>query len=123
MFLFKLAVGAGLASFTAGQVVNSTTCNGKNYTYQALAGFGLIPGNARDEFRDDIVGIGSGIAFDRYQWKRLPNGSYTGVFWGLPDRGWSVERFPTPIISCKGLFSNFILRSLIIKENDRYQTS
>jgi hypothetical protein len=86
---------AGAASFivsiaTASQstFVNQTTCNGKQYTYQELAGYGLIPGNSRDEFGDTIGGIGSAIALDRSQWKKLRNGSYTGVLWALPDRGW-----------------------------------
>ncbi|RDW82050.1 hypothetical protein BP6252_03162 [Coleophoma cylindrospora] len=71
--------------------VNQTTCNSKTYTYQELAGYGLVPGTARDEFGDTIGGIGSSIALDRSQWKKLSNGSYTGVIWTLPDRGWNTE--------------------------------
>lgn len=81
-----VAVAAAQSTF-----VNQTTCVNKTYTYQELAGFGLIPGNARDEFGDTIGGIGSAIALDRSQWKKLDNGSYTGVIWTLPDRGWSVQ--------------------------------
>lgn len=90
MFLPRIATFAGLASIVAAQstFVNQTTCNGKQYTYQELAGYGLISGNARDEFGDTIGGIGSALALDRSQWKKLDNGSYTGVLWGLPDRGW-----------------------------------
>jgi hypothetical protein len=88
MLLLKIATTAGLAAIAAAQVVNQTSCNGKSYTYQELAGFGLIPGDARDKFGDTIGGIGSAIALDRSQWRKLPNGSYTGVLWGLPDRGW-----------------------------------
>ena len=88
MFLLRIATAVGLAAVAASQVVNQTLCSGKNYTYQELAGFGLIPGDARDEFGDTIGGIGSAIALDRFQWVRLPNGSYTGVLWALPDRGW-----------------------------------
>lgn len=83
--LFSLA---GLLAVAAGTVVNQTTCNGKTYTYQELAGYGFVPGNARDEFGDTLGGIGSAIALDRTQWRKLGNGSYTGVLWGLPDRGW-----------------------------------
>jgi hypothetical protein len=90
--LFSMLAGAvGWAVLIAtvqGTVVNQTTCNGKQYTYQELAGYGLIAGNARDEFGDTIGGIGSAIALDRYQWKKLRNGSYTGILWALPDRGW-----------------------------------
>lgn len=88
MFLSRLATVAGLACVAAGQVVNQTSCNDKNYTYQELAGYGLISGNARDEYGDTIGGIGSAIALDRSQWKKLSNGSYNGVLWALPDRGW-----------------------------------
>jgi len=87
MFLFKVGIAASLAS-AAVAFVNQTTCNGKQYTYQELAGYGLVSGNARDEFGDTLGGIGSSLALDRSQWKKLPNGSYTGVLWGLPDRGW-----------------------------------
>jgi hypothetical protein len=115
MFLFKLAVGASLAPLAVGQVVNSTSCNGKNYTYQGLAGFDLIPGNTRGEFGDTIGGIGSAIALDRSQWKKLANGSYTSVLWGLPDRGWSVERSPPSIRFFECLCSKFVLGSLMIR--------
>lgn len=69
MFLLRLATIAGLASVavTQGTFVNQTTCNSKTYTYQELAGYGLISGNARDEYGDTIGGIGSAIALDRSQ--------------------------------------------------------
>lgn len=46
-------------------VVNTTTCNGKTYVYNELAGYGAIPSNARDKFGDTIGGIGSSIAIDK----------------------------------------------------------
>lgn len=42
-----------------GTAVNSTTCNGKSYSYKELAGYGIIPSNATDKFGDTIGGIGS----------------------------------------------------------------
>lgn len=42
--------------------VNSTTCNGKTYVYNELAGYGFVPDNARDKLGDTIGGIGSSIA-------------------------------------------------------------
>lgn len=42
-----------------GKAVNSTTCNGKSYSYNELAGYGILSGNARDKFGDTIGGIGS----------------------------------------------------------------
>ena len=35
-------------------VVNQTTCAGVTYTYQKLAGYGFVPGNARDSAGDTI---------------------------------------------------------------------
>ena len=68
--------------------VNQTTCNGETYTYEQLAGYGFIPSNARDKYGDTIGGIGSSIAIDKLSWKKLANGSYTGILWAIPDRGW-----------------------------------
>lgn len=82
---FFSLVAAGNSSYA-----NQITCNGNTYTYEKLAGYGLIPGNARDKFGDTIGGIGSSIAMDLKTWTRLSNGSYTGVLWTLPDRGWFV---------------------------------
>ncbi|TEY78300.1 hypothetical protein BOTCAL_0050g00320 [Botryotinia calthae] len=81
----------GLVTAQSDSYVNQTTCNGKTYTYQALGGYGYIPGTARDKFGDTIGGIGSAIAMDRKSWEKLDNGSYTGVLWALPDRGWNTE--------------------------------
>jgi hypothetical protein len=82
-------VAASVVAITAQSTfVNQATCNGKQYTYQELAGYGLISGNARDEYGDTIGEIGSALALDRSQWVKLRNGSYTGVLWALPDRGW-----------------------------------
>ncbi|CAG8979627.1 hypothetical protein HYALB_00011990 [Hymenoscyphus albidus] len=71
--------------------VSKTLCGGKNYTYDSLAGFGLVPSNSRDKFGDTLGGFGSAIAFDRAQWKKLSNGTYTGTMYALPDRGWNTQ--------------------------------
>ncbi|KAA8564842.1 hypothetical protein EYC84_010613 [Monilinia fructicola] len=81
----------GLAIARDSSYVNQTTCNGNTYTYQELGGYGFIPGDARDKFGDTIGGIGSSIAIDATTWTKLGNGSYTGVLWTLPDRGWNTE--------------------------------
>ncbi|KAG9246775.1 esterase-like activity of phytase-domain-containing protein [Calycina marina] len=100
MSFLKLAFLAGFAATaSATAYVNQTSkslhhfqpCNGKQYTYQELAGYGYVPSNARDEFGDTIGGMGSALALDRSQWKKLANGSYTGVVWALPDRGWNTQ--------------------------------
>lgn len=73
--------------------VNVTTCNGKTYTYSALAGYGKLASDARDKFGDTIGGIGSAIAVDKKSWKikKGKEEAYTGVVYGLPDRGWNTR--------------------------------
>lgn len=68
--------------------VNQTTCNGNTYTYNALAGYGSVPSNARDKFGDTLGGYGSSVAIDPNTWAKSSNGSYTGTIWAIPDRGW-----------------------------------
>lgn len=80
----SLQAGGGVLA-----AVNSTTCNGKKYVYNELAGYGFVPHNARDKLGDTIGGIGSSIAVT--SWVRLPNHSYTGLLYALPDRGWNTE--------------------------------
>lgn len=70
------------------EFVNQATCNGQTYTYQKLAGYGFIPSDARDKYGETIGGIGSAIALDKNAWRKRGSNSYTGVLWGLPDRGW-----------------------------------
>jgi hypothetical protein len=85
----KLLVAASVVSVVVAQrtFVNQTTCNGKRHADQELAGYGLISGNAGDEYGDTIGGIGPALALDRSQWVKLVNGSYSGVLWDLPGRG------------------------------------
>lgn len=87
----RICSAAIVRSNQASPVVNQTTCDGKQFTYQSLAGYGLIPSNARDKYGDTIGGIGSSIALDRASWKKAKSGSYTGILWALPDRGWYVN--------------------------------
>jgi hypothetical protein len=73
--------------------VSETTCNGKKYVYEELAGWGLLAGDSRDKFGDTIGGIGSAIALDKKSWKKKKGDSesYDGVLYGLPDRGWNTQ--------------------------------
>ncbi|KAK6196757.1 hypothetical protein LQW54_011213 [Pestalotiopsis sp. IQ-011] len=71
--------------------VNSTTCNGKTYVYQELAGYGFVASDARDKYGDTLGGLGSAIHIDQTSWRRTCNGTYTGTLWSLPDRGWNTE--------------------------------
>ncbi|KAF2721799.1 3-phytase [Polychaeton citri CBS 116435] len=71
--------------------VKTTTCNGEKYVYKELAGYGYLPSNARDKTGDTLGGIGSSIALDSTSWQRESNGSYSGIIWALPDRGWNTQ--------------------------------
>jgi hypothetical protein len=75
--------------------VNVTTCNGKKYVYEELAGYGKLPANFRDKYGDTLGGIGSAIALDKKKSKFKKNkgekGTYQGVIYGLPDRGWNTQ--------------------------------
>ena len=73
--------------------VNVATCNGQAYVYEELAGFGKLAGDTRDKYGDTIGGVGSSIALDRSALKKETNktGSYSGVIYGLPDRGWNTQ--------------------------------
>ena len=72
-------------------VVNQTICNGRQYSYQKLAGYGFVPSSARDKYGDTLGGFGSSIALDRSSWKRIKDGTYKGILWVLPDRGWNTQ--------------------------------
>ena len=77
---------------TASQsIVSQTKCSNKKYVYRGLAGYGFLPPDFRDKFGDTLGGIGSSIALDRKAWKKKRSGSYEGVIWTLPDRGWYVH--------------------------------
>ena len=79
---------------TPSTFVKQTTCAGKTYTYESLAGYGFIPSDARDKFGDTIGGIGSSIAIDRKSWRKSKSkksAQYTGILYTLPDRGWNTE--------------------------------
>lgn len=68
--------------------VSSTSCNGKKYIYESLAGYGFIAASARDKY-GDTMSIGSSIAIS--DWRQHRSGKYTGTFYGLPDRGWNTK--------------------------------
>ncbi|KAE8832520.1 hypothetical protein P3342_012718 [Pyrenophora teres f. teres] len=69
---------------------NITTCNNQVYEYETLAGYGKLPSNVRDKYGDTVGGIGSAIALEPKSWK-FGGDSYTGVIYGLPDRGWNTQ--------------------------------
>lgn len=89
-FSSSLSFAAPTSTSSAAPVAQ-TDCNGQ-YTYKELAGYGFLPGDARDKFGDTNGGIGSSAAIDKRSWvfdKIL--GRYTGLLYALPDRGWNTE--------------------------------
>ncbi|KAI0839689.1 esterase-like activity of phytase-domain-containing protein [Hypoxylon sp. FL0890] len=88
------AIGAavhGRTGAVASSAVNKTTCNGIDYEYEELAGYGYVVSDAVDKFGDTLGGLGSSMHLERGAWKKLQNGSYSGVLWSLPDRGWNTQ--------------------------------
>ncbi|XHG09616.1 hypothetical protein AWENTII_012663 [Aspergillus wentii] len=69
-------------------VVNQTTCGGTTYKYTGLAGYGFVPSNATDRYGDTLGGYGSSVAIDQSSWRQTGVDSYSGIVYGLPDRGW-----------------------------------
>ena len=94
MYLYNIlpaAVPMALAlASVASAAVNVTTCNGKKYVYEELAGYGYLPSNGRDKTGDTLGGIGSSIAMDKNSWKKEGK-SYKGLVYALPDRGWNTQ--------------------------------
>ena len=79
--------GSGGSSTPA---VKTTNCNGKQYVYEELAGYGYLPPNGRDKVGDTLGGIGSSLAIEPKSWRKQGK-SYKGIFWALPDRGWNTN--------------------------------
>ena len=68
--------------------VNEIKCSGEKYAYEGLVGYGVVASNARDKYGDTLGGFGSSITLDGKSWKQAKDGSYSGIFYALPDRGW-----------------------------------
>lgn len=69
-------------------IVKQTTCGKNVYQYHGLAGYGTIPSDAVDKYGDTLGGIGSAVVIEHSSWTRKKDGSYAGIAWALPDRGW-----------------------------------
>jgi len=91
-----MLVQLALAWIWVGSVVAATPLAvveiGKNaYSYNSLVGHGLWPSDARDQYGDTAGGWGSGIAADVSTWKKNKDGSYGGIIYTIPDRGWNTN--------------------------------
>ncbi|EEP82723.1 conserved hypothetical protein [Uncinocarpus reesii 1704] len=72
-------------------VLKKTSCGRHTYKYHGLEGYGTIPSDALDKYGDTLGGIGSAVAIEQSSWKRKRDGSYEGIAWALPDRGWNTN--------------------------------
>jgi hypothetical protein len=80
-----LLVTAGIAS------AQSVDFAGKTFVNKGLVGVARVPSNAVDEFGETLGGFGSGMAMDLRSWLKDRDGSYRGVLYMLPDRGWNTQ--------------------------------
>jgi hypothetical protein len=64
----------------------TVTLDSQTFINHGLVGVGRLSAATRD-FNNETLGSFSSMALDPTSWRRLPDGSYTGVFWTLPDRG------------------------------------
>ncbi|MCO6414731.1 esterase-like activity of phytase family protein [Siccirubricoccus sp. KC 17139] len=85
-----LPLAAASLSLLAGAAAAQPVVIGSaTFENQGLVGVGRAPATARDLF-GDTLSFGSGLVMDLSTWRR--NGdSYSGVLFGLPDRGWNTQ--------------------------------
>lgn len=67
----------------------TATLNDQTYISHGLVGVGRIPSTTRDKF-GETFGSFSGFTFDRKTWLRNPDGSYSGLLYTQPDRGFGL---------------------------------
>jgi hypothetical protein len=92
--VMALAAGGASAQSTAYPTRHWTTeagdaavlLGGETFVNHGLVGVGRLSAATRD-FRGETLGSFSSMALDPASWRRRKDGSYTGVFWTLPDRG------------------------------------
>jgi len=79
-----------LAAIDGTASAQPVTFEGKTYVNKGLVGVGRVPSNAKDQLGETLGGLGSSIALDLASWTKNSNGSYSGVLYMLPDRGWNT---------------------------------
>ncbi|EGE00576.1 hypothetical protein TESG_07879 [Trichophyton tonsurans CBS 112818] len=72
-------------------IVKQTKCGSHTYQYNGLVGYGTVPSNAVDKYGDTLGGFGSSIAIEQASWKKNSDGTYEGIAWAIPDRGWNTQ--------------------------------
>ncbi|TKX24454.1 hypothetical protein C1H76_3061 [Elsinoe australis] len=90
-FVAAAALLPAVSAVAVPRPASETTCGGKKYTYERLAGYGFVASDAVDKFGDNLGGLGSAIFVEKGSWKKKGDGSYKGTLWALPDRGWNTQ--------------------------------
>ena len=93
-----------LVSLIIADPIAQVTIGKDTYKYIQLVGNGDFPSDARDQFGDTAGGWGSAIAADVNSWKQNKDGSYQGIIYTLPDRGWNTHG--TPFVFMNLIFRN-----------------
>jgi hypothetical protein len=93
MHLSTLFTVASLTTVVLGKLATVAEVDiGKDkYKYLGLVGHATVPSDARDQFGDTLGGWGSAISADLSTWEQKRDGSYTGIVYAVPDRGWNTN--------------------------------
>ncbi|KAG7759150.1 hypothetical protein KL911_000287 [Ogataea haglerorum] len=82
-------VSACLSLIPASFAANSVFIGNDEYINYGLSGYGIVPGDAIDKYKDTIS-FGSSISLHKPSLS-VSNGVYTFVTYNLPDRGWNTN--------------------------------
>lgn len=80
-----------VAATSCAPPLSKVTIGGDTFKYIELVGKAFFPSDARDKFGDTAGGWGSAIAADVKSWKKKKDGSYEGILYAVPDRGWNTN--------------------------------
>jgi hypothetical protein len=84
---------AGSLSISAAALIAqpapAVSLNGETFVNQGLVGVGRLPANRRDKF-GETFGSFSAMCLQSGTWKRHDDGSYSGVLFTQPDRGYNA---------------------------------
>lgn len=86
-----LLAGVAMTLASGAEAQTSTATFGdQTFENHGLTGVGRVGAQSRDLFGDTLGSLGSGMVADLTQWRRGADGSYSGVFFMLPDRGYNI---------------------------------
>jgi hypothetical protein len=71
------------------QPVATVTVNNQTFVNQGLVGVGRMPSDLKDKF-GETFGSFSAFTFQPGSWQRNANGSYSGMLFAQPDRGYNA---------------------------------